>query len=138
MADVQIDAIGAALLEFKVYGPRNNVSRRQLSVWVVPLHEGGPIRQSEHPSLPPHRLGDQESQGEFGIVSGRPHRHGYGFRVEANLERFLDDDAVVASMERDLGLQVPAAEIQRLVEELPVLDVEGIHTALDSLAAQHW
>ena len=47
----------------------------------------------------------------------------------------LDDDAVVASMERDLGLQVPAAEIQRLVEELPVLDVEGIHTALDSLAA---
>ena len=41
------------------------------------------------------RLGDQEAEREFGIVSRRPHGDCDGLRVEPDLERLFDDDGLV-------------------------------------------
>ncbi|MCY1455019.1 hypothetical protein D9M71_721230 [compost metagenome] len=60
VADVQVDAVQAALLHLEVDRARDHVARRQLGTLIVLGHEAGAVGQLEQPAFAAHRLGNQE------------------------------------------------------------------------------
>ncbi len=70
VADVQVDAVGAAFFHLQVDGPGHRVPGGQVFQGVVLLHEGAAGPVDEDGPLAPERLGDEEILGRQVIEAG--------------------------------------------------------------------
>ena len=70
MADIQEQVVCTQALHLMVNGPGNNVPGREFRPFIKPVHKSTAIRQPEHATFAPNRLGNQEGLGVRVVQAG--------------------------------------------------------------------
>ena len=70
MADIQEQVVCTQALHLMVNGPGNNVPGREFRPFIKPVHKSTAIRQPEHATFAPNRLGNQEGFGVRVVQAG--------------------------------------------------------------------